>query len=321
MPVLRLVLLALIALPFLDAPARADTRSGLMLRPMPEGKNAQLKLEINRYLESKTDAGFDYDMQLFATRGRVRLLPKQERRSPLLGWDVLYIDTDTADPRVPGSLTEASVAVGFGFPVGGDWILGVTAGVGFAGDKPFHGRGWYGLGSLTTTKRIGERDILQFGVDFDGNRPIFPDTPLPLVVWTRIWSPKVRTSIGFPFLGITWEPARWFTFEFRGIPGIFQTGSLNFHVHENWDIFLRYRGANFRFFIDSFPNDNRRLFYTEQRAELGITATIAEQWEITLAAGWAFEREYSTAWDVRDTQTLVALDKAPFFGLTVTVTF
>jgi hypothetical protein len=315
-----LVLLALIALPLLEEPALAETRAGLMLRPMPEGKNADLKLEINRYLESRTDAGFDCDMQLFATSGRVRLIPRQERRSPLFGWNVLYIDTDTADPRVPGALTESSVAVGFGFPLG-DWKLGVTAGFGFAGDEPFHGRGWYGLGSITATKRLGERDLLQLGIDFDGNRPIFPDAPLPLVIWTRRWSAKLRTSIGFPFLGVTWEPAPWFTFEFRGIPGIFQTGSLNFHVHESWDIFLRYRGANFRFFIDSFPNEHRRLFYTEQRVEFGVTATIVERWEITFAVGWAFDREFATAWDVRDTETLVTFDETLFFGLTVALTF
>jgi hypothetical protein len=319
-PLRRIALLALVALPFLDGPATADTRSGLMLRPMPEGQNVDLKIEVNRYLEAKTDGGFDYDMQFFATRGRVRLAPKLERRSPLLGWDVLYIDTDTADPRIPSSLTESSIAVGFGFPAG-DWIIGITAGVGFAGDKPYNGRGWYGLGSVSATKRLNERDILQFGIDFDGNRPIFPDVPLPVIVWTRIWSQKVRTSIGFPFLGITWDPAKWLTFEFRGIPGIFQTGGFTFHVHGNWDIFVRYRGANFRFFIDSFPNENRRLFYTEQRAELGVTAKIAEKWEITFLAGWAFEREYSTAWDVRDTETLVSLDKGLLFGVTVTLKF
>jgi hypothetical protein len=317
--VLRLFLLALFLLPFFDGPARAETRAGLMLRPMKE--NAELKFEVNRYLDSKTDQGFDYGMSAFLTKGRVRLAPKLERRSPLLGWDVLYIDTDTLDPRIPNSLTESSISVGFGFPVGGDWILSITAGAGFAGDKPFTGRGWYGLGSVSTTRRIGDKDILQFGIDFDGNRPIFPDAPLPVILWTRIWSPKVTTSIGFPFLGISWKPANWFTFDFRGIPGIFQTGSLNFHVHEKWDIFLRYRGANFRFFIDDFSNDNRRLFYTEQRAELGVTAKPIEHLEITLVVGWAFEREFSTGFDVRDTEPLAGLDKTPFFGLTVSYHF
>jgi hypothetical protein len=291
-----------------------------MLRPIPQGEDAELKIEINRYLESQTDAGFDYDMQFFATSGRARLAPGLERRSPLAGWDVLHIDTDTADPRVPSSLTESSVALGLGFPVGG-WILGFTAGVGFAGDGAFTGRGWYGLGSVSGTRRLGERDFLQLGVDFDGNRPVFPDTPLPVVVWTRAWSGKLRTSVGFPFLGISWEPVDWFAFEFRGIPGIFQSGSLTFHVHEKLDIFLRYRSANFRFFLDSFPDDNRRLFYSEQRAELGITATPVKNLAVTLLAGWAFEREFSTGFDVRDTARLVELGKTPFFGLKVAYRF
>jgi len=291
-----------------------------MLRPMPGGRDAELKLEINRYLEARTDAGFDAEIQLLATSGRVRLAPSLERRSPLLGWNVLYFDNDTADPRIPGSLRGPAVAAGGGFPAG-DWILGVTAGAGFAGDEPFHGRGWYGLGSLTGTRRFGDRDILQLGVDFDGNRPIFPDAPLPVIVWTRKWSEELRTSIGFPFLGITWRPARWVTFEFRGIPGIFQTGTLTFHAHPGWDVFLRYRGANFRFFIDDFANEHRRLFYTEDRVEAGVTATIAERWEVTFAVGWAFDREYATGWDVRDTDTLVTFEEAFFFGLTVAVSF
>jgi hypothetical protein len=315
----RKTLLGLALAALLEGPAFAETGPGLMLRPMPEGKRAELRPEINRYLEAKTDAGLDLDMQLTATRGRVRLLPDQERRSPLLGWELLRVEMDTSDARLPDDLTEVSVAAGIGFPVG-DWILGITAGVGFAGDRPFNGRGWYGLGSVTTTRRLNERDFLQLGIAFDGNRPIFPDIPLPVVVWTRRWSEKVRTSIGFPFLGITWEPADWFTFEFRGIPGVFQSGSLTFHLDERWDLFLRYRGARFRFFVDSFPNDHRRLFYSEQRADLGLTAKIDERWEITLVVGWAFEREFETGWDVRDTDSLAKIDGAPFLGLTVTFT-
>jgi hypothetical protein len=318
--VLGLVLLALTVLPLLEEPARAETRAGLMLKPMPRGKNAELRVEINQYLEGRTDAGLDYDMRLFATRGRVRLSPKLARRSPLLGWDVLFIDTDTVDPRVPDSLTETAVAMGVGIPVD-DWILNITAGVGFAGDKPFNGRGWYGLGSVSTSRQLGERDRLQLGIDFDGNRPIFPDAPLPVIVWMRRWSPELRTSLGFPFLGITWEPAPWFTLEFRGIPGIFQSGSLAFHLNEKWDIFLRYRGANFRFFIDDFPNDHRRLFYTEERAEFGIAAKPGERWEIRFAVGWAFDREYAVGWDVRDTETFTAIDDAVFFELTVAFVF
>jgi hypothetical protein len=309
-----------LALCLLAAPAFAQTRSGLMLIPMPPEEVADLKLEVNQYLQSETDTGFDYDMRLIAARGRILLAPSDKRRSPRLGWDFLHIDTETDDPRIPDDLTEASVAVGFGFPAGG-WILGFTAGIGFAGDQAFNGRGAYGLASISGTKRLGERDILQLGLDFDGNRPIFPDVPLPVAIWTRIWSAKLRTSLGFPFLGIQWKPADWFSFSFRGVPGIFQTGDVTFHVHEKWDLFVRYRGANFRFFIDNFSNDNRRLFYTEQRAEFGITWRPTNEMDVIFTVGWAFEREYSVGWDVRDTSTLARLDETALFGLALQFNF
>ena len=293
-----------------------------MLKPMPLDENVELSFEVNKYLRSKTEQGFNYDMQVFLTRGRVRLVPSWKRRSPLLGWDSIYIDTDTIDPRIPQTLTDTSIAVGAGYPLGGNWILSATLGFGFAGDRPFNGRGWYGIGSISATKRYdNKKDFLQVGIDFDGNRPVFPDTPLPVIAWTRLWGEKLRTTLGFPFLGISWDPVKWLTFEFRGIPGIFQTGGFTFHVAKTVDVFVRYRGANFRFFLDNFPTDNRRLFYTEDRAELGITVIPVDRLRITFVAGWAFEREYSIGWDVRDTATLAVLQGTVFFGLTLSYTF
>jgi hypothetical protein len=293
--------------------ASAETRSGLVLLPMPENRAVEIDLEINQYLESKTDRGFDYDMRFFATKGRVRLDGAAGRGSPLLGWELLYIDTATADPRVPGKLMETSVAVG-GFYKAGDWILQGTLGAGFAGDKPVSGRGWFGLASASGTKFFDRTSFLTVGLDFDGNRPIFPDIPLPVLLWTKIWNKQLRTSIGFPFLGIAWTPADWIEFNFRGIPGVFQTGDIVIHAGARWDLFARYRAANFRFYIDEYPNDNDRLFYGEQRVELGVTWKPDEQLELTLVAGWAFEREFSTGFDSRDTDTLVRIDKGAVFG-------
>ncbi|MHC4953519.1 MAG: hypothetical protein ACYTGZ_06485 [Planctomycetota bacterium] len=308
------------ALLALIAPAIAETRSGLMLIPMADDQAAQLEFEIDQYAEAQTDAGFDYDMRLFATRGRIKVAPKLGRASPRFGWDVLYIDTETADPRIPDNLTESSVAIGAGYETGA-WTFTGTLGVGFAGDHPYTGTGWYGLASVSGTKFFTKRDILQVGLDFDGNRPIFPDVPLPVVLWTRIWNEHVRTTLGFPFLAIVWTPTDWFTLNFRGIPGVFQTGDLTFHLGKKWDVFLRYRGASFRFFVDDYSNDNDRLFYSEQRAEIGVTWRPIEQTEFRLFLAWAFEREFTTGFDVRDTDTLVRLEKAPAIGLSFRIEF
>ena len=86
---LRRPTLLLPALLLLTAVAGADTRSGLMLRPMPEDRAAQLEFEINQYAEAKTDAGFDVDMRFFATKGRVKVAPKAGRKSPLFGFELL----------------------------------------------------------------------------------------------------------------------------------------------------------------------------------------------------------------------------------------
>ena len=291
-----------------------------MLRPIPEDSNAQLEFEIDQYAESKTDAGFDYDMRVFAMRGRVRVAPSMGWKSPRFGWDVLYIDTETADPRIPDNLTDSSIAFGGGV-IAGDWTIAGTLGVGFAGDHPYTGTGYYGLASVNGTNWLGKRDLLQIGVDFDGNRPIFPDVPLPVVLWTRLWNDQVRTTIGFPYLAVHWAPTDWFTLDFQGIPGVYQTGSLTFHLSAQWDLFTRYRGANFRFFVDDFSDDDDRLFYSEQRVEFGATWHPTGKMELKLFVAWAFDREFSTGFDVRDSETLVDLDKSPAIGLSFKVDF
>jgi len=313
--VFRLVLL-LILTPIVHA----ETRSGLMLRPMAEDRDAQLEFEIDQYAESQTDAGVDFDMRVFAARGRARLAPKMGWKSPRVGWEVLYIDTETPDPRIPDNLNETSVAFGTGIELG-EWLIVGTLGVGFAGDHPYTGRGYFGLASINATKSFGKRDHLVLGVDFDGNRPIFPDIPLPVVLWTRVWNEQVQTSIGFPYLAVNWTPTDWFTLDFQGIPGVYQTGSLTFHVAPKWDLFLRYRGANFRFFIDDFSDDNDRLFYSEQRVEFGATWHPTKMTELKLFLAWAFDREFSTGFDTRDTDTLVRLDKSPAIGLSFKIDF
>ena len=52
----RSAVTATLLLFWLAAPAAADTRSGLMLRPMPEDRAAQLRFEIDQYAEAHADA-------------------------------------------------------------------------------------------------------------------------------------------------------------------------------------------------------------------------------------------------------------------------
>jgi hypothetical protein len=100
-----------------------------------------------------------------------------------------------------------------------------------------------------------------------------------------------------------------------------QTGDIIVHAGTKWDIFARYRGRSFRFYIDGYSNHNDRLFYNEQRVELGVTWKPDEQMDLTLVAGWAFEREFSTGFDGRDTDTLVRIEKGAVLGFSFSFRF
>jgi len=293
----------------LATPCLAETRSGLVLRPFPEGRGTELSGEVDAYLDSETDDGFDYGMRVFAFSGRAQLVPQAGRGSPVAGWQFLYFDVDSPDPRLPGELFEASFAVG-GSLRAGDWTLQGTAGAGFAGDEA--ATGWYGLASASATRVFGPGHVLSIGLDFDGNRPIFPDVPLPVVVWTRRWNEHVTTSLGVPFLAVTWTPADWIEIAARGIPGVFATGGVTVFPAEDWEVFARFRSRSFRFFVEG----DDRLFYSESRVEIGAGY---KGWK--LMAGWAFEREFETGFDVRDTDTLARVDEGWVVALSFTLAF
>ncbi|MEM8882518.1 MAG: hypothetical protein AAGD14_00445 [Planctomycetota bacterium] len=307
------VLLGLLALP-----AFGQTRADLNLTPMAEDVNAQLRYEIDFYLDSETEGGADFDMFIVGFDGRIKLNPKAGRASPKLGFDVLRIQFDTDDPTIPSGLTDTSVAVGFGLgpPLAG-WIFQASVGIGWAGDKPYNGRGTYGLASLTAQKILGKGNFLYLGLDFDGNRVIWPDVPLPIAGWTRIWTEEFRTTIGFPFIALNWRPVDWFEIDLRFLPPINAVGGFTFHLGEKFDIFLRYRGANFGFTIDDDPRDNFRTFYTENRVELGFAWIPDKNLEAKVALAWTFERRFRRGFDVRDTDTIARFDS----GLAIAVIF
>jgi len=317
LPILAAALLA-----FASAAAAQHTNSGLMLVPMAEDNDVEIDAEINGYLETKTRAGFDYGMQFMGVRGRVRLAPKLGLDSPRLGFEVLYLDTDTLDPRIPDHLSETAVALGFGLkdPIDGWYILG-TAGVGFAGDHAFTGRGWYGLASVSGFKAFSKKSFWSIGLDFDGNRVIWPDVPIPVVTWTYIPNEKVRFTIGFPIASLTWKPVDWFTFDFTFVPPIRARGAVTFHVGKKWDLFVRYRGATFGFTVDANPRDHDRLFYTEERVEFGVAWRPREKFELSVTAGWAFERRFRSGFDVRSTDNVAILEKGAVFGIACTFRF
>ena len=68
-------------------------------------------------------------------------------------------------------------------------------------------------------------------------------------------------------------------------------------------------------------DENRRLFFSQDRLEAGLTFDPAPRWSWTFAGGWAFGQEFTRGFDVRDDETVRELDDAPFLRLALDVSF
>src|SRR5688572_2462473 len=183
-PAIRVAAAALFALALsvcFGRPARAQTGAQLLLEPFPKELTLDASADVYLYENGhgkRNEA--DFRLSILETDGRFRLTPG-DVASPRLGYAAKYLDLDTTIPGLPDRLVDMSV--GGATPVGkvfDDWVVGVSAGVGYAGDSFFgDGNGYYGKATVGLFKQLGEKESIAFGIDYDGNRTFKPDVPLP----------------------------------------------------------------------------------------------------------------------------------------------
>lgn len=180
---------ALLAILVLAAAAWAQSGQNgprLIAEPWEKGKNFELSFEVDRYLEGKVSTtGADFQQTWYRLNGRARTA--QHGGAIVIGWDFAGYNFSSSDPAVPKSFVDSSLAVAFPImkPTNG-WALGGVVGGGFAGDNPYSdGNAWYGLADIAATKIIDEQSRWILDLNFNGNRVIFPDLPLPVIQYAR----------------------------------------------------------------------------------------------------------------------------------------
>jgi hypothetical protein len=246
--------------------------------------------------ETRDDIGLD----LYESFGRWRLRTDL-RLAPTVAYDLTYIDIDTDNAALPERLVDQ--AVGGGTPVGqyGDWFVAVAGAVGYAGNVPFHdSSAWYGQGTLVVGTELAEESTLVFGLDYDGNRPLYPDIPLPGFAYTKRLDPKLLAVVGFPFSSVLWEPVDKLTVEvIFTFPESFDA-RVGYNITDHWRIFANYEGRREAFTIDG-ADDHERMFFEQRRVEAGVRWQTLDYLGVVVAGGYAFNQEFSTGWDLRDT--------------------
>jgi hypothetical protein len=262
----------------------------------------------------------DTRLSIYESRGRLRFMKRPELDGRV-GYNLRYLDLDSSDPRLPDHLSDQSLAAGLVFGDVNEWRPTITVGGGYAGDDAFaNGSAWYGLASVSVTRRFGQNSRLTLAVDYDGNRTIFPDIPLPSAAyWFQLPEQHLEFTVGFPFNSVVWRPMDKLTLEATALLLYRVEASARYDFSDAWSIFASYGGRKDAFHLDELDEKNDRLIFEQQTAEVGVRWTPCRHTTLVLAGGYAFEQELSVGFDSRDNDSYVELYNAPYirFGLEV----
>ncbi len=304
--------------------ALAQNAATALFTPIPQGKAYEFRADAWGQAEGNSEqTGMDTRLSSYHAVGRF-LLDPNDRQSPTAAVSWNQLSTHSSDAALPDELTDVSIAGSISRDLDDGWLLQLTAGGGFAGDNAFtDGSAFYGLANVTAIHQLGDDHGYMLILDYNGNRSIFPDIPLPGFVYYDRLSENVKYSVGLPS-SITWTPDSQTSVRAILTPGGV-TGSIEREIDERITLFGRYDNRVRSFHLDSDVND-RRLFFKQTRVEGGVvwTGTQGDSFpgtEIRLAVGYAFDQEFSRGWDTRDDDTVRDISDEPYVRAALTMRF
>ncbi|BAM03413.1 hypothetical protein [Phycisphaera mikurensis] len=305
------------------APASAQVGSSIVLAPWQGTSPLELSGQTALYsTDADAPGGASVELGSYSFQGRVRPDLEDEKKLTF-GFEFDRIELDTADPVLPERLTLGAAAVGLGLgrfdAAGFGWEWGATAGAGVASSDPFGDEdGSYGVGSLFAVTRPDPQSLLVVALDYDGNRTVFPDVPLPAITYTRFFSEDFSASVGVPFLGVKWTPGRWDLS--AGIFLIQARARAAYALTEHVSLYAQYGSRTEAFHVDG-TDEHRRLFYSVESVSAGAELDLVENLNLNASVGYAFNHAFESGFDARDLETVRDLDPGVFFGISLGLDF
>jgi hypothetical protein len=309
--------------------AFAQAGPALLLKPWQESDRFELRSDFmfqdeGRVKEWSAVLPEDFDAQLFQyeAAGRYRPFP-EDRRQLSLGFDmaVLDFDADFSVFELDSLLADQSVSAGVGIGEHEDWEFAVIAGVGYShyheeafGDEDE----FYPRADFIATRRLDEKSRLTLVLDYNRNRAIFPDLPLPAVSYTRRHSDQLTFIVGLPISAVTWTPIEKLTIDVTYAVPLTFDAAVGYDVMKDVAVFAQFENRFYSFMLDW--NDDR-IFFEQRRVEAGVRWQAVRQLQLELAAGYAFDQEFFFGWDVRDLDDGSELSDEPYVRFALRAAF
>ena len=168
---------------------------------------------------------------------------------------------------------------------------------------------------------FNDTDALIFALDYDGNRPILPDVPLPGVAYTKRVARDFFFVIGAPVTSIEWRPDDRLRVELVYTVPDRLDASLGYRFAKGFTVFGNFENRRDGFFIDGLPANYDRLIFEQRRAEVGLRWEPKKDVMFSIAGGYAFGQEFSTGFDIRKTHLVTDVSDEPYVRFGVDIRF
>ena len=305
--------------------ARGQTDESLLLDSWDEGQQVESTSDFFREAVAGTSARPDRTgLTEVDSTGRVRLTTDLDI-APSLGYDwmELRFDHELHDRVLIVPRQFDDLSLGAGTPLMGDkdGFLAMTAAIGYAGSNAFgDSNAWYGRGSVIFGKELDPNHSLAIWLDYDGNRTLFPDIPLPGFAYAVTVDDTLSFVLGLPNAAVTYQPLPEVELhaEWQAVDTI--DAKFTWHIVKPVDFFMAFDNDTSPFHSDDLP-DARRFFFSEDRAEMGVLWKPMPWLSLSLAGGYSFGRTIDRGYDERNLDRVVKLSDTPFVHVSVTVNF
>jgi hypothetical protein len=303
-------------------PASAQTSPSLLLKSWHEAPHIGDTYDEPIFINGgHTQDGEGIDLLVYDSYGRIKFDRNSSDPNIWLGYRAMTIGIDGDQPNLPGDLTDLSLAVAFNLGESSDnWRWSLALGAGTANDGHWSNTGAiYGIGTVNGTHRIDEDSAIDIGVNYDGNRTLLPDVPLPYAMYRRKLTEEFGFRVGLPYSGLSWNPLKELSIdlEYSFPTNLLANVSLNLDKH--WSFFGEFTKQVDGFFINDV--DNRRIFYQANRISGGVRFIKAPLIDIRAGVGFAMDQEFSSGFDIRDLNTIAKPSNELLFYFTVQGTF
>ena len=308
------------------APVLAQPASNVLARYWQGDRAVEFSADGWTQAEGDTDQnGMDVRLSRYEAVGRWRLDPA-DPLSTSFALSTHRLDISSPDPALPDRLVDTSVAGSMMFAESKDTSWQVILGGGYAGDNAFgDGSAYYALAGVVMNKRLNEDSGYRVLLDYNGNRGIFPDIPLPGFLYYDRYDEQTTYTVGFPVSGVTWRPDSKTRINVNYFIPISFQGEIEHEVADQWLVFASLDSSLNAYKLDSDSND-RRLMFAQRRVEAGIVwrgrqGDSFPGVEFKIAGGYAFDQEFTRGFDVRDDDTVRDISDEPYVRFGVTARF